>query len=269
MIKVGISAGVTDFCMGRSVGPLVPYAVHAFLTGETLIDTGTAFARREFMASLKGKRITAIINTHHHEDHIGNNSIIRHIFGAAIHAHEDTLPYMADPAALKLKAYQRFVWGLPESSAGSPLSNRISVAGTTFDVIPTPGHSAGHVCLYEQETGRLFTGDIFCGRVIRYLRLDEDYLQILSSLKSLARLDISTIFCGLKGIVHDGKKALCAKIAFMEDFRQQVRELACRGLAPREIRLRLLGHEDAMYYLSTAHFSKQHVIDSMLADQTR
>ncbi len=266
MIKVRTSGEVTDFCMGRSIGPLVPYAVHAFLIGDTLIDTGTAYARREFMGALVGKRVSAVINTHHHEDHIGNNRIIKDTFGAAIHAHKDSLPYMADPVTLGLKAYQRFVWGLPEKSAGSPLSSRISIAGTTFDVIPTPGHSPGHVCLYDRETGRLFTGDIFCGRLVRYLRQDEDFPQILSSLKNLARLDISTIFCGLKGIVNDGNAALTAKIAFMENLKQQVWELAGKGLPRRQIRISLLGYEDAMYYLSTAHFSKQHVIDSILGE---
>ncbi len=265
MIKIRTYGEVTAFCMGRSIGPLVPYRVYAFLMGNTLIDTGTAYARDEFMAALRTKRVSTVINTHQHEDHIGNNTVVHDAFGAAVYAHEDCLPYMADPAALKLKAYQRFVWGLPERCSGSPLGKSISCDGTTLQVIPSPGHSVGHVCLYEEKTGGLFTGDIFCGRAVRYLRRDEDFEEILSSLKNLARLDISTIFCSLKGIVNDGSAAIAAKIACMEDLKRQVRELADTGLSPREIRIRILGYEDAMHYLTAAHFSKQHVIDSILA----
>lgn len=265
MIKIRRFGEVTDFCMGRTIGPVVPYAVHAFLVGDTLIDTGTIHARTEFLEALKGSRISAIINTHHHEDHIGNNRALRDTFGASIHAHEKALPFLADPKDIRLKIYQHIVWGLPEKSEGSALGSRIPCGNHIFEVIHTPGHSADHVCLYDPDTGWLFTGDIFCGRIVRYLRRDEDFKEILSSLKRLRELDITTIFCSLKGIVEDGKEAIEAKISFMERLAAQVSDLHGRGYPPRRIRRELLGREDAMYYLSTAHFSKEHVIESILS----
>jgi hypothetical protein len=86
----------------------------------------------------------------------------------------------------------------------------------------------------------------------------------LESLKRLAALDVRTIFCGLKGVVEDGGKALKEKIRGMEELRDRALELHQKGLSPREIRRRLLGLEDKMYTITGGHFSKQNVIDSIL-----
>nr|HOO46493.1 hypothetical protein [Deltaproteobacteria bacterium] len=103
---------------------------------------------------------------------------------------------------------------------------------------------------------------------VRYLRADEDFHETLSSLKKLASLDIDTLFCCLKGEVPDGRNALLDKITFMEELKEKVLDLDNRGIPPATIRQRLLGREDAMFYLSNAHFSKQHVIDSILSGKT-
>lgn len=266
MIQVRPWGGVTGFLMGRSLGPVVPYTVHAFLVGDTLIDTGTTYACRELMKALQGRHVRAVVNTHHHEDHTGNNALVCKMFEAAVYAHKEALPFLADPARLGLKLYQRIVWGYPAASAGSALGETIELSGRTFRAIHTPGHSHDHVCLYEPGEGRLFTGDLFCGKTVRYLRRDENFGLILSSLKMLAAFDFDTIFCSLKGMIKNGREALNAKIGFMEELRGTVLALRRKGHSPREIRLELLGHEGAMYCLSTAHFSKQHVIESILAD---
>ena len=110
----------------------------------------------------------------------------------------------------------------------------------------------------------LFAGDIFCGKRVVYFRADEDFTLTLQSLKRLAALDIRTIYCGLKGVVEDGSKALKEKIRGMEELRDRALELHQKGLSPREIRRRLLGLEDKMYAITGGHFSKQNVIDSIL-----
>jgi len=268
MLRVKRSGEVGIYCMGRSIGTFVPYSVHAFLAGENLIDTGTIYAQREFARALEGKRITTVINTHHHEDHIGNNRFLQCFFNAEIYAPQRALDYLEQPRRIGLRFYQRFVWNWPEPSFGKPLAERITCPGYTFEVIITPGHCPDHVCLYEPEKRWLFTGDIYCGRVVRYLRADEDFHTTLSSLKKLASLDTDTVFCCLKGEVPDGRNALLDKIAFMEELREKVLHLDYQGISPAKIRQRLLGREDAMFYLSNAHFSKQHVVDSILSEKT-
>jgi glyoxylase-like metal-dependent hydrolase (beta-lactamase superfamily II) len=36
---------------------------------------------------------------------------------------------------------------------------KLNIGGVLFDVIPVPGHTPGHICLFEPESGILFTGD--------------------------------------------------------------------------------------------------------------
>jgi hypothetical protein len=50
----------------------------------------------------------------------------------------------------------------------------------------------------------------------------------------------------------------------MEELRDRTLELHQKGLSPQEIRRRLLGIEDKMYYITAGHFSKQNVIDGIL-----
>ncbi|MBN2298987.1 MAG: MBL fold metallo-hydrolase [Deltaproteobacteria bacterium] len=268
MLKVKQSGVVGIYCMGRSIGAFVPYTVHAFLAGDTLIDTGTIYAQRELARALEGKRITTVLNTHHHEDHIGNNHFLQRRFNAQVYAPHDALGYLEHPHKIGLRFYQRFVWNWPEPSHGIPMGERITCPGYTFEAIPTPGHCPDHVCLYEPDRKWLFTGDIYCGRAVRYLRADEDFHTTLSSLKKIASLDIDTVFCCLKGAVPDGKGALLEKIGYMEGLKAKVIELHNQGASPVKIRQRLLGKEDAMFYLSNAHFSKQHVVDSILSEKT-
>ena len=267
MLKAKQSGEIGIYCMGRSIGKFVPYTVHAFLAGDTLIDTGTIYARKEFARALEGKRITTILNTHHHEDHIGNNNFLQRRFNADIYAPHDALFYLENPHRIGLRFYQRFVWNLPEPSQGKTIGERITCSGYTFETIPTPGHCPDHICLYEPDKKWLFTGDIYCGRVVRYLRSDEDFNTTLSSLKKIASLDIDTLFCCLKGAVTNGKEALLDKIRYMEKLKAKVMELYHQGISPKKIRQRLLGKEDAMFYLSNAHFSKQHVVDSILSEK--
>jgi glyoxylase-like metal-dependent hydrolase (beta-lactamase superfamily II) len=265
MLKIRQSGDVTLFHMGRSIGPFVPYSVHAFLVDDMLIDTGTVYARDEFITALKDTSVRMIINTHHHEDHTGNNRIIQRMSNSSIYAHPDTLHYLENPEAINLRFYQRFVWDWPEPSQGEPIGDCIAISDYTFNVIHTPGHCSDHICLYEPDRKWLFTGDIFCGRAVRYLRADEDFHIILSSLKKLADLNFDTMFCCLKGAVSDGKSALLSKIDYMEELKGNVMDLHAHGFSTRSIRRKLLGREDAMFYLTGAHFSKQHVIDSILS----
>ena len=81
-----------------------------------------------------GWRPLGVINTHGHWDHVGGNDALREQFGISMHAHP-----------------------LEEVPHASALDKQIDIAGVTYDVLHTPGHRPGHVCL--RGAGNLFTGD--------------------------------------------------------------------------------------------------------------
>ncbi|MGS0763475.1 MBL fold metallo-hydrolase [Syntrophomonas curvata] len=264
MLETKQCDSVTLLRMGRNIGKKVLYYVHCFLIGETLIDTGTIYAAGELLSALNGKTISTIINTHHHEDHTGNNLLLQNHFKAKIYAPAEALPFLLEPRRARLKLYQYLVWNYPEPSSGYALGKTLDTGRHTFDVLHTPGHSPDHICIYEPQAKMLFTGDMFCGEKVKYLRQDEDFNQILSSLHKLENLDIETVFCGVAGAVPNGGLALKRKITFMEELRSRVGVLYREGVSPANIRRNLLGREGPMYWLSSGHFSKQNLVNSIL-----
>jgi glyoxylase-like metal-dependent hydrolase (beta-lactamase superfamily II) len=249
--------------MGRSPFGFLLYPVHAFLVGDTLIDTGTNRVDKYFLSALKGRTIAKIVNTHHHEDHVGNNGDIQKLFSIPIYAHQLALPYLENPRLIDLRLYQRVVWAWPKKSKGTAIGATIATGNHHFEVINSPGHTDDHICLYEPDKKWLFTGDLFCGTTFIYLRQDENYLQILDTIKKLSQLKIETIFCNLKGVVKNGKEALLKKIEKMERLRDNVLKLRDKGFQPKVIRQKVLGKEDAWNLITGGHYSKQNTIDSI------
>ncbi|MGQ0550063.1 MAG: hypothetical protein ACT4PY_10405 [Armatimonadota bacterium] len=58
------------------------------------------------------------------------------------------------------------------------------------------------------------------------------------------------------------------KLDFWERLRDQARALAAQGRSPQQIRRRLLGREGTFRIITFGHFSKQNLIDKLLADES-
>jgi hydroxyacylglutathione hydrolase len=111
-------------------------------------------------------RVSAIVITHGHWDHIGDAAHI------ATRLRVPVLIHHGD--AMQLRAPTSFGFRLPVPIVGIEPDRlieegeRISCQGLNLEVLHTPGHSPGHVCLYERAAGILFTGDVlFSGSVGR------------------------------------------------------------------------------------------------------
>ncbi|MDT0202048.1 MBL fold metallo-hydrolase [Nocardioides sp. AE5] len=97
------------------------------------------------------RRIKAILCTHAHDDHVRVAPALRTAAnggsGAPIMLHPDDKP-------LWELTHTDELWDLDLADG-----QEIEVGGTTLQVIHTPGHAPGAVCVYAAELGAVFTGD--------------------------------------------------------------------------------------------------------------
>ncbi|MCH0571803.1 MBL fold metallo-hydrolase [Streptomyces sp. MUM 136J] len=98
-------------------------------------------------AAVGDRRLTAIVCSHAHNDHIDAAPALADATGAVIWLHPDDLP----------------LWKLthPDREPDAPLRDGqvIEAAGVDLTVLHTPGHTPGAVCLYAPGLGTAFTGD--------------------------------------------------------------------------------------------------------------
>jgi len=143
-------------------------------TGEALvIDPGDEIERVVAVVRRHGLRITMIVVTHAHIDHIGGAKQLRDLTGAPVHMN-------ANDAELYETLEMQAAWiGMRHAPERGPIDvplqdgDTLTVGGATGTVLHTPGHTQGSVSLYfpmasEKNAGKLFAGDtLFQGSIGR------------------------------------------------------------------------------------------------------
>ncbi len=109
-----------------------------------VIDPGAQVEQIVAAADRHGLTIESIVNTHGHMDHTAGNAPLKALTGAPVIIHH-----------LDADDY-------PQADLYLTSEKSLQVGQITLDVIHTPGHTPGGICLYAQ--GNLFTGDtLFVG----------------------------------------------------------------------------------------------------------
>jgi glyoxylase-like metal-dependent hydrolase (beta-lactamase superfamily II) len=212
--------------------PLSPGVINVYLVrlaeGYLLIDCGMdtepcfqALSRAMEAAGVQWQEIREILLTHIHPDHMGLAHRLLQLTGARLWLHERDAEFLG-----KLTQFERYqTWAeevLRQAGVTADLiaqirhvsddirksfhrlepdrllrgGEKISSSVGELEVIWTPGHSPGHVCLYGRERRVLFSGD----QMLEYIspnigwHEDRDPLgEFLASLDALARLEIDLI----------------------------------------------------------------------------
>ena len=99
------------------------------------------------LAVVGDRKVKAIVCTHAHDDHVRVAPELRERVVAPILLHPDDKP-------LWELTHTDHLWDLDLADGLA-----LEVGGTTLQVLHTPGHAPGAVCLYAPELGCVFTGD--------------------------------------------------------------------------------------------------------------
>ena len=231
--------------------------------GGTTVDTGPANQWRFVRRFLQEKPVRRVLITHHHEDHSGNAARIQSEMNAPVFAPSDSLPRLMK--GFPMHAYQRFFWGTPRRFRPEPLPEEMELEdGLRLRAVYAAGHAPDMTCFLEPNRGWLFSGDLFIAATTRYLRSDEDFEEILQSLRRILACDFDTVFCAHRGAVPNGRDAIRAKLAGLETLQERARELSGKGKSVRSVTRALVGREGLATRVTRGHFSKRNLVVACL-----
>jgi glyoxylase-like metal-dependent hydrolase (beta-lactamase superfamily II) len=183
--------------------------VHVLTTadGPLLVDTGAVGSERELHAGLAKLEAspTRVLITHGHVDHWG----LAVELSDRVLAHPNVTPSLSfaraqggpepprgwperDAMARAFSGFARLIAGVPEVEAiadGQKLGD--------WEVLWTPGHDPGHVCLYREADGVLLCGDLLLPGFTPNIQPGWDgsdaLAQFLASLERVAALPVKLV----------------------------------------------------------------------------
>ncbi|MQA81234.1 MAG: MBL fold metallo-hydrolase [Streptosporangiales bacterium] len=225
---------------GHSIGHVNVYAL-VTAEGPLLVDTGwgtpeTFTALTALLRDLGAEPadVRGVVSTHMHPDHCGLARTLRDAGGAWFAMHEVDARglrevYADRPAHVEANLRWLREAGAPGDYAPRMVSRLDEIASRATGLAPdrpladgdtvslgdwdlaavhTPGHTPGHLCLFEQKTGTLFTGDHVLTRInasptYRPGTSDDPVGDYLASLDRLASLPVRRTLPGHQRPIAD------------------------------------------------------------------
>lgn len=167
-----------------------------------LVDAGVGGDGRRIAAQvqelLAGRKLHGIILTHRHFDHVGGAAELMVRFSADVYASPGEAPAL-------IRGDEVTTGALSFGGRLVPIPVKILGYDSTFDlgdgglqVIHTPGHTEGSICLYHAGSKSLFTGDLVFtdGNVGRWDLSTGDFGQIVDSLEKLTSIEVQNLYPG-------------------------------------------------------------------------
>ncbi len=171
-----------------------------------LIDAGASLDDRianEVESKLEGRRLDFIVNTHAHFDHCAGDDKFK---GTAVLIHRDDARELLNGHFYG--TYQFF--GEEHPIRFHKLledGDKLELGEHVLEVMHTPGHTHGSICLLEGDMGVLFSGDtLFPHGGFGRVDIGGDERQIIQSLGKITKTSFKELCPGHGPVVPEGKK---------------------------------------------------------------
>jgi len=199
------------------------YAPKAYLVvagKAALIDTGyhdsEAIKRNlDYIQRLAPSKLSYILVTHPHPDHMGGCGIIKEATGAQVVVHS-----LGAARAEELDAKADILVNHGDT---------IDIGGALVEVIHAPGHTRDSVCYYLRDREILFTGDNILGFGTPVISGSGDMAQYIDTLKKLLKYQIRLLCPGHGPLVREPRRKINELIAHRMEREQQLLSLLGRG----------------------------------------
>lgn len=180
-IRIRFSPEIVLF-PGRT--PTLPPATHTntYVLGKDrllVVDPATPDPKDQAKLALlleemtgEGARVEAVVLTHHHPDHIQATRLVQEAHGVPLWAHAETAALLPEEYVVDRALEDGDVLDLGE--------------GGEVEVLHTPGHAPGHVCLFQRKFDGLIAGDMISTASTIVIDPPEGDLRLY--MESLARL---------------------------------------------------------------------------------
>lgn len=207
---MGLNPG--KFTLDGSCTYLVGSGTHLLLVDTGEGKDGYADLLRAFLAAREGARVTDVLITHHHYDHIGGIQQVMDV-------HES----LGLPLPLVHKLASETTPTTPTTPPFRPLKDGqvFTVEGASLRVVTTPGHTDDHVAFWFEQEQAVFSGDCILGKGTAVFR---DLHVYMASLKRLLGLQPKRIYPGHGPPVEDGSAKIEQYIAHRERREEQIFE---------------------------------------------
>jgi len=187
--RSGVPAPDPEHGIRIETGSFGPWETNAYLVWDgrspdaLVLDPGMGAAQPLVdRVTANGLRLTVIANSHGHIDHIFDDGPLVRATHAPLAIHPDD--------AYRLDGRNNYGFELEAVTATRDLRDgeQVRIGDLVLDVLHTPGHTEGSVCLYEERLAVLLTGDLlFAGSYGRTDLPGGDDELMVASLTRVAR----------------------------------------------------------------------------------
>lgn len=257
--------GDVRFMNGYVAFGRVKLNVYCFETDGVLIDTGSRTLLPQFKEFFAAMDVDQVVITHHHEDHTGGAAHIQKQYNLPIYMNKLTVSQGREKANYPL--YRQLFWGRRQPFEATAIANTFTSRSAVLQVIETPGHAADHVAYLNEQTGQLFSGDLYVTPKTRVVLREESMPEIMRSIEKVLTYDFDEMFCCHAGYVKNGRQALMNKWTYLQELEDKILALHKQGYSEAQIQATVFKKKYPITLFSMGEWDSIHIIHSFLAEK--